>query len=1299
MAFYPDLGHLIKGTPRQRRRRATVTPDNPNVPARHPSTGAGSKQALAGKGPPAAPAPGTKAALAGTGHAQPRNNLPHPVTFNPGTTTVGGFDLANTLSKLIAAGGGSSAALPASSPSRELAEEEGKNLLEVAQEHLPGHGGLRSLIPHAPSGKEAQAAALIVGAALPADLAAAKASDVTSAIEAGQKIARGAGAAAKVARGGIVRKAVGRAVAKAEPEAVRAARQAAARRAGTAARALPRPVRIGGRLAGQGVAYPVKHPFTAPLAIQTPAAFLHGGPGIHPSEYLKALEGKGTLASITGVAGKVAPVVGEAANLPASVLPTAFLTGRAAVNAAQGNSKELDELKQQYLKTGLIPALFSGDPATALKRLGEHPLYSGLEASLLASALGRGAGIAARSVGAGGLERAPLTVRGTPVRVARGYSRDLIRQGIQRAVDKASGNQVRPDTLRGRHILKEAANRWESGQEAIRKSYNHRDLVALKKSLPHKWGRLDRKSAEVVNLAVERIIQHPETFNQDLPLYQQMLEDAAKQKRPDGTPLLDKAQRANNKALLKQIKAARSGANPEAVVKSANAFIELQKPILEEMVDLKLIDPQQAAKASAVSFARVHMGSKYGIPPERASYIAEKISTERQLANAYEKAIAEKAPPETIAALADAHAKAVRSIADAEKKYSRHLDQNGNPLSLDQITAEMNRRGVEPPGFTSHRSPTPGDFYQPNFGGAILPRGVRTGESVATGSQLGGIEALARQLHRARGLVLRAKAWNKAVTDFGIKVHGIDTAGDARLVNADPARYGLDPSLEGQLVAVPRYPFGAKKEEIAGALEHQDPSIAGDLASEVVHNALDEGLKGQLAPDTKVVLMPRKVVEEIRAGTTPAGGGLRGAQAATTLFTRTVLPFSPGWHLGNFFDNYTRTILGGANPLHYYLGNKLRKGMSVEHEAELLAGAHYASLGALNPHRSIESLLRSYDPVSKTIKAAATWSERHGKKQMIVKFGPRLLAKSSDVLVKMNAFITEDLPQRAVLGKAALNEFHATQGSWVKALLEQKKLAESFQKGLDDPATMIRFQKALEEVQGNYTRMSPAARKYLRNISPFWTWFRAAYKFVYLTMPAHHPIQTGLLTGAARATKPTREQYGLVKSGEGGKNPLPGYMQSAIPLRGGGAFPLASYSSFGYASNPIEAVARLPFPQFQSVIEALRGRDWKGEPLEGGDNNKIATALWSLATAFIPGAPLFAQEKEGKRTLGPQLPSLPHVYDRSYIEHKRKPTQTITVPKSEGTSSSGGYAYPDLGPVMGGGSSSAYPELGSVIGR
>jgi hypothetical protein len=1033
----------------------------------------------------------------------------------------------------------------------------------------------------------------------------------------------GATTAAKSAEKQTLKGILARAASKAEPEAAAVARKKAAQ----VIEKVPQSVRTGAKVAGKAATYPVRHPIQSPLALQVPAAFVHGD----PSELGKAFTGTGNYAEITNkLAGVLGGVPGEAVSLPAAALPSAYLAGKAGLNAAQGDSSELNALLDEWKKTGVLPALASGDLGEAAEHLGEHPLYGALEGSGALSAVGRTAGALAREATGGrvgGLVRPDLPVRGTTVNVKRQYSRDLIRQGAQRAFDKTpAGREIAPDTFRGRHTLKEAQNRFASNEEAVRRDHARQDLKALAKTLPKKkFGRLDRKSADVVNFAVERIIQNPGTFHEDLPLYRDLIEGAAKELRPDGKPALDKAQMASNKALIKQIDAAIKRASPEHVVEAANAFIDLQKPILDELVDLKLLDPEQAAKASATTFARVHMGAGH---------------------------------------------------------HEEHgiVDGEGAPLSLDAITSEMQRRGIEPPGFLSHREPTPGDFYRPSFGGAILDKGVRTGESAVKGTQLGGVESLVRQLRRSRGLVDRAKTWNKAVTRFGVEVKGVETMADAKRVLRDPARYGLDPAI--QPVAVPRHPFTAKKNEIEGALEHQDPTLADEAASGMLHESLESALSGKLENDTKVIFMPGKVAEQFRDEATPSGPGLKGAQAVTTAFKRAVLPFSPSFYIGNGLDNVLRTTLAGVNPAHFVIGEAVRRKLTKEQKAELLAGAHFSSVDALAPHRSVESLVRGYDPASKTIRAAAEWTRQHGWKQSAVKFAPKLLSQGSHYLLALNSFISEDLPQRGALGKIAAGEMRATQGSWAKALKNANKIGEDFAKGAKDPDKMIRFQTQLQDIYGNYVRMSPAARKVLSTVTPFWTWMRSAYKFVFVTMPVHHPIQTGLIAAAANATQVEREQWGLNKEGD---RPVPQYLQG-LPLPGGAVLPLANYNSFDYASDPLEAVSKLPFPQVRNIAEALSGRDWKGEEIEGGDGDKIAAALWAFAGAFVPFVNSLTDEEEGNKVFSPHL-SLPHVVSKEKVESAREPRQQISVPVGGGSStpSAGGIDY---GKVFGGGGGS-----------
>lgn len=1072
-------------------------------------------------------------------------------------------------------------------------------------------------------------------------LAGRGAIDEAAGVGAGAAAREATGAASEKATGNAIRDALGAAGAKkaaavdavkqavrdAEPEAVKAAREKGAQAAHAFADRTPEPVKIAGKVAGKTAAYPLRHPIVSPIALQIPTAIIQRKPGALEAGFT----GTGNYANITGaVSGAlshVSPILGEAVSLPASALPSAYLAGKAAYNAANGNDAEAKALLAQWEQTGVLPKLAQGDVSGAVQNLGAHPLYDALELSGAANVGGRALGTVSRALPGkfGELDRPDLPIRGTNVNVKREYSRDAVRQALQRAYDKTSrGSEARADTRRGAHLLKEAANRLTSGQEAVRREHAHQDMKALKKSLPKKFGRLDRHSAEVVNLAVERIIQHPDTFNKDLSDYRELLLKAREARTEDGKPALDQREMKANRELVKQVEKAMKRGHPGHVVDAADSFIKLQEPILHELIDLGLLTKEQAAKASATSFARVHLGAGHD----------EKLGV---------------------------------------------VDEHGQPLTLKQIETEMQSRGLEPPGFLSHRAPANSDFYQPSFGGATLEKGGRTGRAVVSGSQLGGIEGLVRQLRRSRGLVDRARAWNKAVDRFGVEVKGVDTAADAKKVQADPARYGLDPSV--QPVAVPRYPFLSKKQEIEGALENQSPSVAEESAGATIMHGIDEAARGVLPKDSKVVFMPKTVVDQLRADAEPSGQIAKIGQVATTGLRRAVLPFSVSWYAGNFLDNAIRTTLAGVNPAHLLLGVKAHHALNTEQRAELVGGAHFASVEAVAPHRSVESIITGHDQLSKAVRGYAEWSRKHGPAQAAVKFIPEILNRLSHYLVTTNAAVTEMLPQYGLLGKLMLKDIRKTQGSWRKAMTHFDEAVDSFAKGLNDPDKMIRAQKDLEAVYGNYVRMSPAARKFLSTVSPFWTWYRAAMTFTYLTMPLHHSVATAFLAAAANATRAEREQYGLEK---GQDRALPSYY-NGIPLPGGRVFPLASYDSFDYASDPIEATAKLPVPQVRNILEALSGRNWKGEQIPGGEGGKVLGALEAAGGNFIPLANTFLQEEEGRPAFKPHL-SVPHVLSKGQVEKAREPWETISVPASDGSGEEGfgggasfGEAWADRG--------------------
>jgi hypothetical protein len=1039
--------------------------------------------------------------------------------------------------------------------------------------------------------------------------------------------------------GGVIRGAVGRAATKAEPEAVTALRQAFAKKVGAAAAKLPAPVRVAGSAAAKTATLPVRRPFTAPLAAEVPGAIIHG----NPSGFVRALEGKGTFATLSndlaGAVGSVAPggkfvkqIAEEAVNLPSVVLPSVYLPAAAGVEAARGDPAKLEALWKEWEKTGLLPALVEGKGGAALKALAERPLYSGLEASGALSVAGRGAGALARAATkdhVGGLARPDLTVPGYPnIAQKRGYSRDLIRQGVQRLADRRSGNQIDMTTLRGKRrfekIAREAADRYQANAEERRRLHRTEALKAASDLLPRKrtlgiFKRLDKASANVVSHAIERIAQHPETFHADLIDYKAKLEKAAAEKLPDGTPALDKAQLKANREMVKQLDAGIKRANPEHVVEAANAFIAAHQPIVQELVDRGLLSADQAAKAAAIPFARVHMGAGY----------QEGVGV---------------------------------------------VDRAGNPLSLDQITAEMHKRGIEPAGFLSQRPKQGsgrGDFYQPWYPErGQLPRGARTGEAAATGSYAGGFDAVVRQLVRSHGLLDRVKSWDNFITRFGTEVRGagVKNMRDAQRVLRDPARYGMDPNVDW--VPVRRDPFIAMKSETQAALEHQDPTVAAEnFLSQAIHTATAES-----GPDGPFVFMPRDVVERIAAHFKPMDPSLQRLQAASTAFKRAVLPFSPSFYYGNVIDNTIRTALAGINPAHALIGWNALKGLSKEERHELIGGAHFSSVEKLAAHRSTEALFRGHKRYEVAARAVAEWMSKPGPGTL-----GRGVGKVSKALMATNSLLTEQLPQYGAVGKLALHEFRATQGSWTKALRYQSQLADEFAKGIRNPDTMIRFQKGIEETYGNWSRMGPSARKFWSNVAPFWTWMRAAYKFAYLTMPAHHPIQTGIITAAARATQKQRESLGLDKMGP---EPVPPWLSGGLPI-GGGIAPWGKYNSFGYAGNPTEAISRVFLPQFRGAIEALAGRDWKGEEIKGAEDQRFLKAMEELAGSFIPGFNLFTEEGES----GHKVLRTPDVnksfnplrsYPKSTVDYLREPKQQIKVPVA-GSGSSGSAPWKTSG--------------------
>jgi hypothetical protein len=1131
----------------------------------------------------------------------------------------------------------------------------------------------------------------------------------------------------------------------------------------------PQAVKTAAKVGAKGVTYPIRHPIVSPIALQVPTAFIQRKPGALEAGFT----GSGNYAGLLNAVGNIVspiPLAKEAITLPSTVIPSLYLTGKAGVDAATtGNTAELGQLLDEWRKTGLLPQLVEHGPSGALEALEDHPLYSGLELSGAANAAGRLAGAGLRATP--GVHAADITQRpdveipGTSIKVAQGnYSPDALRQLIQRRLDAGDRHLApEPGSHRARHLEKEAASRHATDAQTEAALHNREHLTALDKEiLPRKWRgkRIDRASAEVVNLAVERIGQNPKTFVDNLREYKGLIDKAAEATDSDGHSLLNREELKRNRALARTIDRGIKRANPSHVVQAADSFIELQKGVLQEMVDLKLITPERAEMASAIPWARVHLGAKFGEPVKlykdleheikttkrsfrrearahlapkdedgrEGGYVGSHRDAKRRLKTAESgfvqaerdltRARTQHADPDVVARKTQIRDDAKKRIATAKtevrhtqaaltqetralakegkrrlepleahlKQHRRNgerlLDEHGYPLSREDVHKEMAERGVDLPGFMTHRPPSPGDHYQPSFGGSSLEKGARTGDSVLQGKQVSGLDALVRTIKRAQGLVDRAHAWNRAVKQFEVKIPGIDTMAQARRVIEDPTHFGLPEGT--RLMAVPRHPFAATKDEMEGALAEQRPSgaeeligqdtavDAGEQAGNVLAKAIDDtsALSGpDDAPATDIVFFPQKVGQVLRDDAQGSSEGLRAAQMATHLFKRAVLPFSVSFYIGNGFDNWMRTIMGGgANPLNILAGVKGKNALTPERQAQILAEAHYGSVDKIAPHRSIQNVVTGGGKLADAVRQSAEWyhDPRGGAARNLVRALPAALRRYTQFAFATNALISERLPELGLLGKQVREDIRATQGSWLASVKLSEQAIGEWAKGVDDPATRIKLQKSLEQTLGNYSQLSPQARRLWSNVVPFWTWMRSAYKYVYVTMPAHRSIQTAFLAAAATATKEERERYGLEKFG---KDPLPSYRQGAIPLSGGGILPTSQYSSFGYASEPAEALSSAVAGQVQGPLEGLRGETFSGDKIEG-EGNRIVAAGLGMVSSFIPGANEIFEQEGTSLTFHPHV-SHPHEVPASSVQWERTPKETITVEKSDGAGEGG----------------------------
>lgn len=340
-------------------------------------------------------------------------------------------------------------------------------------------------------------------------------------------------------------------------------------------------------------------------------------------------------------------------------------------------------------------------------------------------------------------------------------------------------------------------------------------------------------------------------------------------------------------------------------------------------------------------------------------------------------------------------------------------------------------------------------------------------------------------------------------------------------------------------------------------------------------------------------------------------------------FTQTVLPFSPKWLSGQALESAYRSLLAGAGPTSYLRATKVVREMDRQ-----VPGSGQALLERAVPG-GLVGRTAAHEMTGKTLAdefaGTALANVAHHVTRMAAKPGPKQVrglfhAVTGFVFDTLNGRIIEGTTQRAMLG-AALKRSPLMERSVLG--LSDRAIADAA-RGLHGTEAQVQLARAVTRSYGKYSSFGPELRSFVQHWTPFLPWYLNVARFLTKTLPVDHPIHAALLADVDAATEEWRKASRLSLHAAH----VPSYLLGSAPVGAGDQFVrVGHYTPFGAGedvSDPTKLVSLL-LPQFAGAEAALRGFDWKGQPLNGkfgpdaGPEQKALTAANALIEAMIPG--------------------------------------------------------------------------------
>jgi hypothetical protein len=309
-----------------------------------------------------------------------------------------------------------------------------------------------------------------------------------------------------------------------------------------------------------------------------------------------------------------------------------------------------------------------------------------------------------------------------------------------------------------------------------------------------------------------------------------------------------------------------------------------------------------------------------------------------------------------------------------------------------------------------------------------------------------------------------------------------------------------------------------------------------------------------------VIAIPKAAIDAVRQGYGP-GRQFGIYDTPLQLWRRGILAFAPRWYLNNLF------------------GNTLQFGLLTGFDVKALSQARMGQLGGLVPERVGGSTIIAETRTADTLNVGPARAAYEAVTNRGMDFNHRI-----ESWIRRAAFISRS---KRGLRQVGINPSKLSADEW-------GRLLEDFPTELMDEVM-----RDTELFMGNYVRMSPFERAWMKRIFPFYSWMRVIGRFMG-GVPIRHPKRVALAAAVSRASAEAVNPEDFM---------LPLYDRGRVNLPGGLAWRTFSANPFTThaelvaniaSGNPINVAGGLARDVTpiggQQVVQYVSGRNPFGRP-------------------------------------------------------------------------------------------------------